>query len=524
MEQGWPRASQFGRSIRLEFSLYLSVAILVIMAVTGQVVTSRFVETVGQSVAEKLVVQARSFSGTAGKHIISEAGPDALMLSNICKKLAADNTDVYWAGIADQHNRFLAHTDIKAVVSGKSLVVPEGKSYADILRTDEAFAIRGDTIYTAIPITENGILLGRLGLAASPREIKAAREASILTVVSITLLMLVIGLPVTMLLVNRKLNPVKVIADHLKTMSLESPQLDIPVKSKNEFGYLAKTLNVMGQKLDAARQKMIENERMARELEIACEIQASILPKEYPSAQSYEFAGAYRSAKEVGGDYYDFIDFRDDHIACIVADVSGKSLPGMLVMLMTRDIIRQVTRVERQPAAVLCAVNKELRNNIKKGMFVTMFYGLLNRSTGKFTFASAGHNPLIHRSSGLEKPTLIKTKGYPLGLMAPAQFDSRIETGSIQLKAGDWLVQYTDGVNEAQNAASEEYGMDRLQECIMSATDGDPSVFVKTTMDNHSAFVGGTEQFDDITIMALKWTGIAVGHGIREVAEVVHAD
>ncbi|MEW5994769.1 MAG: hypothetical protein AB1744_10280, partial [Candidatus Zixiibacteriota bacterium] len=301
LAEGWPQARQFRKSIRLEFSLYLSGVILVLMLITGYVITDQYVKTVTRDVVEKLLVQARSYSGPAGKHIISSDGPDMLMLNNICKKLSGDNPDVYWTGITGQDGVFLAHTDIRQVVAGAEMPVLYSEQFGQALKTGENFSLRSDTIYISIPIVENGITLGRLGVASSVRQVVEAQRTSIVTVASITLLMILLGIPLAMFTVHRKLRPVSIITDNLRKIDFESISLDIPVKTRNEFGYLAETLRVMGSKLNVAQRERVERERVARELEIAREIQANILPRDYPKTSQFEFYGTYRSAREVGG-------------------------------------------------------------------------------------------------------------------------------------------------------------------------------------------------------------------------------
>jgi hypothetical protein len=325
--EGWPQPGQFRRSIRLQISLLISGLILALMLGTGYVITDKFVDTATRDVVDKLVVQARSFSGAAGKHIISAAGPDALMLNNICKKLARDNSDVYWAAIADNSSAFIAHTDIKQLVSAGRMVAHEGTAYADMLREGEAVWERADTIYVSIPITENNVDLGRLGVASSKQQIYAARQASIVTVASVTLAALCLGLIVTMVGLQRGLKPIGAITDALKGMDFDNLTIDIPLRTHNEFGYLAETLRVMGAKLNQAQRERIESERMARDLEIAREIQARILPKAYPTSPGFQCSGVYRSALEVGGDYYDFIEIDATRLVVLVADVSASHCP-----------------------------------------------------------------------------------------------------------------------------------------------------------------------------------------------------
>jgi serine phosphatase RsbU (regulator of sigma subunit)/uncharacterized protein (UPF0333 family) len=519
----WPRAEQFRKSIRLEFSLYVSAVILLLMLATGYIITEKYVATVSQNVVERLLTQARAYSSSAGKLIISTNGPDELLLNNICKKLVENNSDIYWAGITNQEGTFIAHTDIKQVIAGAKMDLTSDKHSYDFFNKDETFMTDRALIEITVPISEGGIIVGRLGLASSTRQIIEARDSSILTVASITVFMLLLGIPLTTLILNRKLRPIKQITGALKNVSYEDIKLEFPFVSKNEFGYLAETLKAMGRRLNVAQKSLIEKERLSRELEIAREIQANILPRSFPHAGSYEFAGFYSSAKEVGGDYYDFINFGDERIAFLVADVSGKSLPGMLVMLLTRDIIKQLGQSIFDPGKLLTEVNKELLTGIRKGMFVTMFYGLLNKRTGRFVFASAGHNPLIRVDGQTGRCEMIKTRGYPLGMIASEKFEERIETGEIQLADNDWLVQFTDGINEAQNETKEEFGMERFAEAIKNNIRLSPGEMIENIMQQHKNFVGETPQYDDITLMSLKWFGRKAAIESARVKETANA-
>jgi sigma-B regulation protein RsbU (phosphoserine phosphatase) len=519
----WPEPRQYKKSIRVEFLIYVSVIILSLMFITGLVITDRYVTSVSQSVVEKLIAQARSYSSQAGKHIVSNENPDALLLTNICSKLTTDNADIYWAGISDQDNIFIAHSDLKQVIVAKRMVPVSSGQFAELLSENENLELRSDSIFVTVPINENGVTVGKLGLASSVRQINEARNTSIITVVTITLIMIIIGLPLTMFLLNRKLRPIGAITEQLKRVSLDNPDFDIHVAGKNELGYLAATLRVMGAKLNLAQKELVEKERIASELEIAREIQNNILPQKYPVTPAYEFAGSYRSAKEVGGDYYDFIEVGNSLPGFLVADVSGKSLPGMLVMLLTRDIVRRCAARTDSPAELLQMVNRELLPNIKKGMFVTMFVGVLDPKTGLFRFASAGHNPLIHIPGDSGSFRLIKTKGFPLGMMQPDQFDPRMEEGRIALNDNDWLIQYTDGINEAKDSNDNEYGMENFVETILSYISSSPKALVAGVMSQHASFVDVTPQFDDITLLAMKWQNRSTKQKTGQANEAAYA-
>jgi serine phosphatase RsbU (regulator of sigma subunit) len=503
----WPEPSRFRKSIRLEFTLYVSGIILTLMLVTGYVISSQYMKTVTLEVVDKILVQARSYSGPAGKMMISGEAPDVLSLNNMCKRIAGDNPGVFWAGITADDGRFLAHTDLRQVVTGKSMKPVGGSQFHSMLRIGEAFEVRGDTIYTSVPLEESNVRLGMMVVAASSEPVKKARASSILAVASITALMILAGIPVTILVLRRTLRPIGLITDHLKTANLEDISLDVPFKSKNEFGFLAETIRVMGSRLGLAQKELVEKERMSRDLEIAREIQASILPRCYPRGSSFELAGTYRSALEVGGDYYDFMDFDDGNLGILIADVSGKSLPGMLVMLLTRDIVKRLARSVGDPAGLLTAVNAEVLRGIRKGMFVTMFFGILNTDSGQFRFASAGHNPLVLLKGTEPLPALIKTRGFPLGMVETKAYENRIESGCVRLAPDDWIILFTDGISEARNSDREEFGMERLFGLVCKHRSASSRELVEGVLEGHAAFVGEAPQSDDLTLIAVKWSG-----------------
>jgi len=501
----WPQPTDFKRSIRFEFTVYVSAIVIAMMLITGYIVSDRYVNTVTRGVIDKMLTQARSYSGTAGKLIIGSTSPDVLLLSNTCKQLVRDNPDAYWAGISGRDDVYLAHTDIKHVLASKTSSELGADYSGDILREGEGIRITEDTIYISVEIVENDVKVGNLSVASSSAPVKDARRASIILIGLITAIVIAIGVPLTMFVLHRKLRPFGLIVDGLKSADVNNIRLDISLKTRNEFAYLAEALGTMGKRLNIAQKDLIQKERVAQELEIAREIQANLLPKAFPTHSHLVVCGTYRSALEVGGDYYDFLELDSDNLGFLVADVSGKSLPGMLVMLMTRDIVKQVARAEKSPKEILSEVNRELLENIRKGTFVTMFLGIISLKTGRIRYASAGHNPLLHLDGKTGDTTYIKTKGFPLGMMAPAVFDKRIKQSELNLKDGDLLIQYTDGVNEALNEAEEEYGLDRFAEFVRKEKALDPDRIIERFLVEHEQFVGNAAQYDDITMLAFKW-------------------
>ncbi|MEW5874877.1 MAG: SpoIIE family protein phosphatase [Candidatus Zixiibacteriota bacterium] len=521
---GWPDARDFRQSVRRNAAIYAATIIFVLMTVTGYVVQRQYVATVTRGVLENLHVQAQAFSSTSGKLYVSSNGPDVLLLSNICNRIKSDNRMVHWAGFTDSRGVWIAHNDIRRVAAGEEFQIVNPIDVLGMSRPGEQFEERGDdTLIIAASIAEQDHRLGTLVIASSTRAVKQARLASLQTVLIIMVAMLMFGIPVTAIVVRRLLKPVETITAHLRQVSSDAPSWDIPITGRDEFGYLAATLGALGRRLDDARRELVEKERLSKELEIAREIQLSILPRSVPSDGRMICSVAYRSAREVGGDYYDFLPIDEHRVGILVADVSGKSLPGMLVMLMTRDIVRSIVRTTGDPAEILALVNAELQPNIRRGTFVTMFLGVLDRRTGDFEFASAGHNPLIRLRASDPAPEVIKTRGYPLGMMTDSVFRSRVERARLTLEPGDWLIQFTDGINEGFNIRNEEYGMPRFLGSLNSAASGAKDKFVEHVLRAQEEFVGSADQQDDITLVAVHWSGARVIAAHPEKPEVVNA-
>ena len=256
-----------------------------------------------------------------------------------------------------------------------------------------------------------------------------------------------------------------------------------------------------------------EKERIATELDLAASIQANMLPSTFPPFPEREEFDIYASmtpAKEVGGDFYDFFMVDEDHLALMIADVSGKGIPAALFMMASRTMLKDAALYRMDPAAVLERVNAQLCENNPTYMFVTVWMGILEISTGKLTWADAGHEKLMLWQDGAWK-CLPKKSGVALGALEPELLD--MENGSpfcnpeLFLKPGDAVFQYTDGVTEAMTASREQFGMDRLQKALDSAGDMKPDALLPRIRECIDAFVQGAPQFDDITMLSLQYKG-----------------
>jgi serine phosphatase RsbU (regulator of sigma subunit) len=251
-----------------------------------------------------------------------------------------------------------------------------------------------------------------------------------------------------------------------------------------------------------ARERRLEQEarireRIEQELHVARRIQQASLPDSVPSLEGWDISPSYRPAREVGGDFFDFLELEDDRLGLVVGDATGKGVPAALVMSTTCGMLRAVTQAsDYSPGEVLQRVNEALSTRIPANMFVTCFYGVLDPGTGSFAYANAGHDlPYVRRGGDAEE---LMARGMPLGLMP----DMTYEEKEITLGAGDRALFYSDGLVEAHSPEGEMFGFPRLRALVAEHAEGEP--LVDFLMEELYSFTGeGWEQEDDITLVTL---------------------
>ena len=241
------------------------------------------------------------------------------------------------------------------------------------------------------------------------------------------------------------------------------------------------------------------------ELNMATEIQASMLPSIFPAFPNREEFNLYASmdpAKEVGGDFYDFFIIDDDHLGVVIADVSGKGVPAALFMMISKTVVQNFAMLGIGAAEVLKKANDALCAQNKMGMFVTTWIGILELSTGKMTCASAGHEyPAIYHDGKFE---LYKDKhGFVFGGMEGARYSDY----ELQLEKGDKIFAYTDGVPEATRANTELFGTDRMLDALNSKPEATPKEILRTVRASVDEFVGAAPQFDDLRMVCVEYRG-----------------
>ncbi len=256
-------------------------------------------------------------------------------------------------------------------------------------------------------------------------------------------------------------------------------------------------LNVLRDAL-ATRDKLVA---IQNELDVASNMQQSILPTVFPNEPEFEAFGNMEAAREVGGDFFDLFPLADGKLGIAIADVSGKGVPAALFMMSSRTLLKgsAIGVGDARPGEVLKEVNTLLEQDNESMMFVTLFYAVYDPATGILAYANGGHNPplVVHADGSSEE--LPSTEGVALGVMPEVEY----EQTAVTLEPNDTVLMYTDGVSEAMNAAAEEFGMERLKQVFAGSPPTDAASASRAVFDAVHAFAAETPQSDDITCLTL---------------------
>ena len=333
---------------------------------------------------------------------------------------------------------------------------------------------------------------------------KASLRATVLLPVFVSILL---GTGIAFWLANLITGPIKTLMADLTEVSSGNLDHRTSVTSTDEVGLLASTFNRMTQALKGAHDQELQTKALEHDLAIASEIQSNLVPKRMLKIPGYDVSAYYRPSKEVGGDYYDFIQVDEHNEGIIVADVSGKGIPGSLVMTMARAFIRMEAERTKNlsPADTLMKANRMLAQDIKKGMFVTALYCILDKRTNEMRVASAGHNPMVVWRAAGNRIELVNPNGIAMGFDKGPVFEKTVKEEKIVLGRGDRIVLYTDGTVEAMDANNREFGDDKFQGLVKQLATRDSNQMLNLLVKSLDEHKGNAPQSDDITIVTLRY-------------------
>jgi sigma-B regulation protein RsbU (phosphoserine phosphatase) len=321
------------------------------------------------------------------------------------------------------------------------------------------------------------------------------------------------------LLVARVSHPLNLLASYARELPTTdftaeeeetSPIDNLSAKYKDEVGRLAESFVFMRAELRKNVKELMETtaakERIESELQIAHDIQMGILPKEFPpfpDRHEFEIYATLEPAKEVGGDLYDFFFVDDDHLCFAVGDVSGKGVPAAIFMAVSKTLVKMEASKGLPAAEVLNRVNRQLSRDNPSLMFVTIFLGILNVRTGEVEYSSGGHDPPYVMSASGEIQPLELTDGVMLGVTEDFNYQSKKNL----LQKGETIFLYTDGVTEAKNPDDQLFSDARLQQMLTRLQEKGTTDIIQSIRSEIEIFSEGTPQYDDITMLALKFNG-----------------
>jgi serine phosphatase RsbU (regulator of sigma subunit) len=449
-----------------------------------------------------------------------EKTPDAIALIKKLKSIRAVDKDIFdvYIMVKDpdpDYVRFVTNADRERTPVGCGerydiRAVPEirvgfQKSYTDLKAETDKW---GTWVSAFAPvITRSGETVGIIGVDIAQKTVLEIRQEFfslfLISIGACLVFSLLVGLLSSIWLTS----PIRRVVKGMETVGGGDLEHKLEHFKETEFDRMSGIFNTMTGSLKRMMLELAEtvreNERVRRELEIATEIQQSIFPAHPPEIAGLEIEAKSVPAKEVGGDYYDFIPSSSgDQVGFIIADASGKGLPGTLYMTRSRSVFRVVSSEESHPGDILSRSNDYIAADASsgKGMFITTLYLLYDKEKKKMTCANAGHYPPLWFKAKEKIFVETAVSGVPVGILPGQTYAEEM----IQLASQDLLVMYTDGVTEAKAAHGEMFGIERLKQLVkqhssLSAHD----LFVKIE-DGIKAFIGQAPPFDDMTLIVIR--------------------
>jgi len=512
LEEG--EAAVYAKGIRARFSIRVRFALYAVALITALILVvynfgSRYqVRTIRNKFLDRYKSVADQVATTALDLILQE---DDLALVNLVSSVKGSEAPVDYVIITNSQGVIVAHTDVKQLFSPYKPprgVRPLGPRDGVQVFTYAGRGGRAMNDFSAL-VRYNNSKVGEVHIGIP--EDKFAEVSDLVTqrlrVAFIALFFWSTTIIGVFAIGSTFIVPIRKLADEIAKISVTGQARELRLSTRNpEVSRIGEAFNEIMRNLRITQGQLTDQTRLRRELQLAQEIQNALLPKEVPKLEGFEIDAAYRAALEVGGDYYDFFEVDENSIGIVVADVSGKGIGSSMVMTMIRTSMRLEARGNKRASFVLEKINEVAMGDIKKGMYVTMFYLILDSKKRSVNFSSAGHNPMVLYRDDTKSVSFLNPGGIAVGidLGDPEEFNKRIVSEKLKLKKGDLLFVYTDGITEAMNEKREQFGETRLNEFIKKYHHLPASEFKVKLNDEISSFTKGYPQTDDITFVVLK--------------------
>ena len=402
--------------------------------------------------------------------------------------------------VVDAEGVIQGHEELRRIGERWAPAASKQRLHVPGMRPDHEVYRDGSSLLVSQPILHLDQPIGTLIVRASQADTQRAVAASVRRVGLIATAGTLLAILLVASLVARSLRSLGALRAGVERIGSGRLDTRIDVRGRDEFALLAEHINEMADNLSQAQNELVEKERIDHELKLARELQAMLLPRELPVPEGYELAAHYEAALEVGGDYYDVLPLSDGSLLLVAADVSGKGVPGLVLMAMLRVIVRGFGQPGRSPESILETANRMLEGSMRRGMFITCWLGILAPQTHRLRFTSAGHcAPLLLAAEGTR---WLPARGKPLGMFDGETFRQSLTVHECHLETGDALVLYTDGWVEAQNARGDQLGADAMvSACASRAPASELLSRLRVRVDEHRQGVAAS---DDLTLVVLR--------------------
>jgi serine phosphatase RsbU (regulator of sigma subunit)/anti-sigma regulatory factor (Ser/Thr protein kinase) len=491
-------------TLRVKFSLWTFLIVLLIVAGAFYFVQRRTTEEIYRHLDGVVRALGETVAQQSALYIInhrSDVEFDELVVS-----YQESNDFLQRVVLTDSAGIILAHSDdirnIRKPYERPVAVTPA--EYGLPQRFGEG---KAEVNFLVLPVSSGEQQLGSVNLTYSSAPINERLRESRRTILIVTGMLLGIGVIGIYLLSNYFVRPIVNITRRVRRFSRGDFESELPLEGAAEFFEISSALNEMMTRLKHDRESLVERERMAKEIEVASQIQKTLLPRQLPELPGLDIDAFYRAASVIGGDLYDVFEIDQERCCLVVADVSGKGVPASLVMSMLRTVIKVYAANAVSTRDVLVKVNDYLTENIPKGMFITVLMGIYNGREHSLRLVSAGHNPLLLYRASARHTSRFNPAGMPLGVPTTSgtRFSDAVEELPLKLEDGDAFIFYSDGITEAVNREGGQYGINRLenflQEQWLNNTAQSMSALTGSLVEEIDSFSGYAQQRDDITFI-----------------------
>ena len=383
-----------------------------------------------------------------------------------------------------------------------------GKRYDGFYISEAGF---GYNMTAILPITDGGETVAFVGVEIPMKTLNTSLRNFVLWISLITGIVVIFSLLISAFLAYKfVIAPIKLSASEARNFVSNNTQVSDKLKSiqtGDEIQVLSESILHMeigiNEYIEDVKALTSEKERIGAELNVATTIQADMLPTVFPDRKEYTLYATMDPAKEVGGDFYDFFHIDDNHLGLVMADVSGKGVPAALFMVIAKTLIKNRALMGGTPSEVLSYANEQLCEGNGAELFVTVWFAIIDLTTGKGIAANAGHEHPVLKRAGGQFELVVYRHSPAVATMEGMKFREH----EFELHPGDTLYVYTDGVPEATNAENELFGTDRMLEVMNKHVDATPQELLPIVREGIDAFVKDAPQFDDITMLGITYFG-----------------